>query len=143
MTSPFTTTRAASPTDPPEPAAIDAEFEDVTSDVTFNTVIALRQRLGLLEELEVASALGLQTRTLKSWRTERTGPAYVKAGKSVFYLFEDVRDWLRAVRVVHETKTTSTQMGEGNDDAEKGLPEEHGRGAGQADQGGEAGGPSD
>ena len=139
MTSPFTT-RATSPTEPPEPPAIDAEFEDVIPDVTLppDRSLALRGQLGLLSEDEVATALGLQTRTLKSWRTDRIGPAYVKAGKSVFYLFEDVRTWLREVRVVHEEKATSTQVGESNDDAAQGLPEEHGRGAGQAEEGGSA-----
>lgn len=128
MSNPFTTTRVSS-TEPPEPLAVDAEFEDITpdvnviSDVTIGSGLSLRQRLGLLEENEVAGALGLQDRTLKSWRTERTGPVYVKAGKSVFYLFDDVRNWLHSRRVMPDettetTQTTTEKMGESNDDAE-------------------------
>jgi hypothetical protein len=116
MSSPFhpqVGTRAAQSTDTP----VDAEFEevqapkgdiDVIPSVTLPTTSALRERLGLLDEEAVASALGQQVRTLKHWRSVKVGPSYVKVGRVVFYLYDDVSSWLRAVRTV-TTQTTEEQ----------------------------------
>lgn len=53
-----------------------------------------RHNIGLLNEEDMANALGLTTNTLRMWRCEGKGPAFVKVGKSVFYRLVDVAEWL-------------------------------------------------
>ena len=56
---------------------------------------ALRYRLGLLTEQDLADAFGLRsTSTLATWRSEGKGPPFVKLGKSVFYIQNDVDEWI-------------------------------------------------
>lgn len=48
----------------------------------------------LLNETETAKALRLSPRTLQWWRHSGGGPAYIKQGARVFYLQEDLLDWI-------------------------------------------------
>jgi hypothetical protein len=51
---------------------------------------------GYLNEDEEASALGVVTRTLRSWRQRGEGPPYVKVGRQVFYPIDGGTAWLKA-----------------------------------------------
>lgn len=55
----------------------------------------LRRKVRLLTADEVAAILGIKPRTLQNWRVARYGPAFVKAGKAVFYHEDTVNRWLR------------------------------------------------
>jgi predicted DNA-binding transcriptional regulator AlpA len=66
-------------------------------DTLRETATRLRQQeMGLFTEMEVAQALGISTGTLQTWRQNRTGPAYTKLGKFVFYRREDLQMWIQA-----------------------------------------------
>jgi hypothetical protein len=52
----------------------------------------------LLTQKRLAEKLDQSERTLERWRVEGTGPAFVKAGRRVLYLPQDVDDWLLATR---------------------------------------------
>lgn len=52
-----------------------------------------------LTDLEVAVRLGVQPTTLRAWRRQGRGPAYMKLGKAVRYTPEDVDAWKRAMRI--------------------------------------------
>lgn len=56
----------------------------------------LRERLALVTENELAEALELTAQTLITWRRLKTGPSYVKLGKSVFYREADINQWIRS-----------------------------------------------
>ena len=56
--------------------------------------IELRRRLGLLTAEEVASIANVDERTLANWRSQRSGPAYCKAGKTVLYREASLMAWL-------------------------------------------------
>lgn len=60
----------------------------------------LRREFGLLTEDELASMLDNKLDTIRSWRSESFGPKWVKLGKSVYYRFEDITEWIND-RVVH------------------------------------------
>ena len=49
---------------------------------------------------DVEAEYGIPARTLEDWRSSAKGPAYVKPGKRVLYLREDVEAFLRANAVV-------------------------------------------
>lgn len=54
-----------------------------------------RAKLGMLTEEEMAAALSLSSvSTLATWRSQGKGPSYAKLGKSVFYMVDDVADWI-------------------------------------------------
>lgn len=53
----------------------------------------LRERLGFLNEDDLALLLGVTVKTLGIWRGESQGPDYAKLGKTVFYLPADVKIW--------------------------------------------------
>lgn len=61
-----------------------------------------RKRLGLLTEAELCAALENKPATLQQWRCEGYGPKYVKLGKSIFYRFADVQEWINASVVTKE-----------------------------------------
>ena len=46
----------------------------------------------------LAAEFDLSTRTLERWRAEGTGPPFVMVGGRVFYLRDDVLEWLAARR---------------------------------------------
>lgn len=132
MTNPFAVGRSTEPA-PEVEEAIDAEFEDAPPRVNVISNVTLRAELRIYDEDEVAGALGQQVRTLKHWRTTRQGPPYIKVGRAIFYLFGDLSEWLRSVRVVPDN------TGEGNDGAEKGLQQEQPAAGGRAASGAEHG----
>lgn len=51
-----------------------------------------------LTETAAARRLGLKVATLRAWRRQQRGPAYVRLGRAVRYLASDVEDFLRANR---------------------------------------------
>jgi excisionase family DNA binding protein len=55
----------------------------------------------LLTATEVAAMLGIPTSTLANWRYQGLGPRYLRIGRHVRYLVEDVDDWIRTQRVRH------------------------------------------
>ena len=55
---------------------------------------ALRRDLGLLTEEEVAAAFKRDVRTLRNWRSARTGPPFVKIGRDVFYRRDAVSEFI-------------------------------------------------
>lgn len=57
-----------------------------------------RAEIDLLTEEELAAALDIEVSTLVSWRSEKSGPAYVKLGKSVFYRRSHIDQWAESCR---------------------------------------------
>ena len=53
-----------------------------------------------LTEAEAAERLGLKVATLRAWRHQGKGPAYVRLGRAVRYLASDIEDFLRSNRQV-------------------------------------------
>ena len=51
-----------------------------------------------LTERAAARRLGLKVATLRSWRRQDRGPAYVRLGRAVRYLPSDLDEFLRANR---------------------------------------------
>jgi len=60
----------------------------------------LRRDIGLLTPDELGAMLSVTAPTLAQWRVEKTGPDYVKLGKSVFYRRADVLAWIQMNLVV-------------------------------------------
>jgi predicted DNA-binding transcriptional regulator AlpA len=52
-----------------------------------------------LTEAEAADRLGLKVATLRAWRHQRKGPAFVRLGRAVRYLAIDIETFLSASRV--------------------------------------------
>ena len=50
----------------------------------------------LLTEDEAAELLRLSPRTLQAWRTDKSGPAYVKLGRAIRYRRGTLLDWAKA-----------------------------------------------
>lgn len=48
----------------------------------------------LLTEVKAADFLALSVKTLRTWRTRRQGPDFVKAGRAVRYRRRDLVAWL-------------------------------------------------
>lgn len=51
-----------------------------------------------LTEHEVAARLGLSVATLRAWRLKGKGPPFVRFGRAVRYLEEDVERFVEACR---------------------------------------------
>src|SRR5262245_1308191 len=51
---------------------------------------------GLITEAETARELNRCARTLKRWRSARTGPPFIRIGTEVYYRREAVRAWVLA-----------------------------------------------
>jgi hypothetical protein len=51
-----------------------------------------------LTEFEAAGRLGLKVATLRAWRHQRRGPAFIRLGRAIRYLPRDVEAFLRANR---------------------------------------------
>ena len=49
-------------------------------------------------ESEAAHRLGLKVATLRAWRHQRRGPAFVQLGRAIRYLPADLDDFLRKSR---------------------------------------------
>jgi hypothetical protein len=54
----------------------------------------LRRRLGVLDQHELSGLLGVDSRTVSTWRTKGVGPAFIKVGNRVMYREADVTRWL-------------------------------------------------
>jgi hypothetical protein len=52
-----------------------------------------------LNEKQAAEILGKKPQTLRNDRHNRKGPPYVKLGRSVRYLEEDLREYMRKNRI--------------------------------------------
>jgi predicted DNA-binding transcriptional regulator AlpA len=64
----------------------------------------IRERIGLLLPAELAGMLEVTEDTLREWRRTKTGPDFVKVGKSVLYREVDVQQWLE-MNVVPTTRS--------------------------------------
>lgn len=53
-----------------------------------------RRDLGLLTEDEIAAVAGVDAKTVKNWRVQRSGPPFTKMGKAVLYRREAFLKWL-------------------------------------------------
>ena len=49
----------------------------------------------LLEAQEVADMIGIKRNTLRTWRSKKVGPPYIKILKTIRYRKEDVSEYLR------------------------------------------------
>lgn len=54
---------------------------------------------GWITRNELARELGITTDTLGRWAAQRKGPAYIKAGRKIFYRRDVVRAWLQSEEV--------------------------------------------
>lgn len=50
-------------------------------------------------ESETARALDTTERTLRNWRAQGVGPAYVKIGRKIFYSDSALESWLKAIEM--------------------------------------------
>ena len=51
-----------------------------------------------LTETEAAGRLGLKVPTLRAWRAQGRGPAYIRLGRAIRYLPTDVEEFLQSNR---------------------------------------------
>ena len=51
-----------------------------------------------LNEAQAAGRLGLKVATLRAWRNQGRGPAYVRLGRAIRYLPIDIDEFLRSNR---------------------------------------------
>jgi hypothetical protein len=51
------------------------------------------------DEREAAQRIGYQPITLRTWRMQGRGPAYIRAGRSIRYTLPDLDAWRSAHRV--------------------------------------------
>ena len=61
---------------------------------------------GALNETQAAARLGLKVATLRAWRNQGRGPAYVRLGRAIRYLTADLEDFLTSNRHSPRQKTT-------------------------------------
>ena len=55
-----------------------------------------------LTEGEAAARLGLKVATLRAWRHQSRGPAFVRLGRTIRYLRSDIEEFLTANRRLPE-----------------------------------------
>jgi predicted DNA-binding transcriptional regulator AlpA len=53
----------------------------------------MNMKLDQLKEAEAAEQLGVTKATLANWRWRKYGPAYLKVGRKVRYLQDDIDAW--------------------------------------------------
>jgi hypothetical protein len=60
---------------------------------------------GYIDERKTADELGVSVHTLKKWRIQGRGPAYVKFARHIQYRIESVAAWLKSCEInpVRET----------------------------------------
>ena len=51
-----------------------------------------------MTETEAAARLGLKVATLRAWRSQGRGPAYLRLGRAIRYLTTDIDDFLQSNR---------------------------------------------
>jgi len=54
----------------------------------------LRDVFQLLSPADLSALIGVDERTLATWRAQRRGPDFVKLGRTVFYRQADVTAWI-------------------------------------------------
>lgn len=54
---------------------------------------------GYASEVEAAAELGVTSRTMRSWRQKRIGPAWTEVGRTIFYSRAGITRWLSAKEV--------------------------------------------
>ena len=59
-----------------------------------------------MKEIEAADRLGLSVATLRAWRHRGQGPRFVRFGRAVRYLLEDLDNYIDGCRV--DTHSTSS-----------------------------------
>jgi hypothetical protein len=52
-----------------------------------------------LNDVEAAEFLRLSPQTLRNWRTQSRGPAYIRAGRAIRYSSEDLKTYMNQNRV--------------------------------------------
>lgn len=62
-----------------------------------------------LTESEAATRLGLKVATLRAWRHQGRGPAYVRLGRAVRYLTTDVDDFIQSNRQIPRADSEATK----------------------------------
>lgn len=77
-----------------------SELEDIIRGIVRDALAGGHKKDGTLDERQAAALLGLSPATLRRWRSDRQGPAYIKAGRSVLYAREDIDRWLLRQRVL-------------------------------------------
>jgi excisionase family DNA binding protein len=63
-------------------------------------------QLKALTETEVAQRLGLSVATLRAWRMRHKGPRFVRFGRAVRYLAEDIEQFIAASIVTSQADGT-------------------------------------
>ena len=63
-----------------------------------------------LTEHEVAKQLGLSVATMRAWRLKGKGPRFVRFGRAVRYLAEDVQRFVEASVVDHSRRAGDTHL---------------------------------
>jgi len=67
------------------------------------TIVTSGLRIRPLTEADAAARLGLKVATLRAWRHQGRGPAYVRLGRAIRYLEADIEEFLSANR--HSAKS--------------------------------------
>jgi predicted DNA-binding transcriptional regulator AlpA len=57
-----------------------------------------------LNETQAAARLGLKVATLRAWRSQGRGPAYVRLGRAIRYLATDLEEFLTSNRHSPQSK---------------------------------------
>jgi len=55
-----------------------------------------------LNDKEAARFLSLSPQTLRNWRTQSRGPAYIKAGRAIRYAIDDLRSFMDQNRISNQ-----------------------------------------
>jgi hypothetical protein len=59
---------------------------------------------GFVAEREAAKFLGVAVQSMRNWRCQGRGPAYVKRGRMVRYAMQDLMDFMAAGRIDPEER---------------------------------------
>jgi predicted DNA-binding transcriptional regulator AlpA len=69
------------------------------------STVTSRQGAEPLTEIEAAGRLGLKVATLRAWRHQGRGPAFLRLGRAIRYLSSDLDEFVQANR--HRPTTDS------------------------------------
>ena len=67
----------------------------------------------VMNERDAANFIGLSVATLRAWRYRGKGPRYVKFGRAVRYLEEDLLDFINYCKVDNSAQLTPDASNEG------------------------------
>lgn len=59
----------------------------------------LQSKIKYLDDHQAAQILGLKPQTLRNWRGQDRGPAYIKAGRAVRYSLDDLIEFANSHKV--------------------------------------------